>query len=372
MITPHRPLSSASRILLLTLLAVVTTFQSHPLIIGQTGHGETKPCIQGAGATFPNPLYQEWFRLYYESNNKFAFDYQSKGSGFGIQQITAETVDFAGSDAPMKDDQLKAAPRQILHIPTTMGAVVVTYNNPDFTEPLNLTPEALAGIYLGTIEKWNSPAIVWANPRLKLKDEDIAVVHRSDGSGTTFIFTDYLSKVSPKWKKDIGANASVNWPAGNGANGSEGVLNLINETPYSIGYVDYIYAKLGKMPMAPIQNSSGPFITPTLQSITEAGDSAAIPNDMRASITNPPGYGAYPIASFTYFLVYKEQTDKFKGKALADFLWWAIHDGQEKCAGLNYAPLPSLVVDRAEKQIDSMTFKDARLRIPAAGKSGNQ
>jgi phosphate transport system substrate-binding protein len=309
--------------------------------------------LQGAGATFPNPLYQKWFSEYNKITPNAKFDYQSIGSGGGIKQISAKTVDFGGTDAPMKDDELKAAPGEILHIPTVLGADVVTYNLPGVQAELKLTPEAIAGVFLGTIKKWNDPVIVATNPGVNLPTNDITVVHRSDGSGTTFVWTDYLSKISPEWKEKVGAGTSVNWPVGVGAKGNEGVTGQVKQTPYSLGYVELIYAEQNKMPYASVKNSSGEFIKPSLESITAAAAGAAgqIPDDLRVSITNAPGKDAYPISSFTYFLVYKNQDDQAKGKALVDFLWWAIHDGEQMAKTLLYAPLPAEVVTRAEQKI---------------------
>ena len=325
------------------------------------GGGDSGAPVQlnGAGATFPNPLYQKWFSEYNKANPNARFDYQSKGSGFGIQQIKAKTVDFAGSDAPMKDEDLKAASGPILHIPTVLGGVAVTYNAPDITGDLKLTPDALAGIYLGKIKKWNDPAIASANAGMTLPAKDITVVHRSDGSGTSFIFTDYLSKANPEWKEKVGANASVSWPAGNGANGSEGVIGMVKQTPYSIGYADVIYAVQQNLPVASIKNAAGDFVKPTLDSVTAAaaGSASSMPDDLRVSITNSPGGGAYPISSYTYLLVYQDQPDQAKGKALVKFLWWAIHDGEGFAKEKVYSPLPSEVVTKAEQKIKAITFQ---------------
>jgi phosphate transport system substrate-binding protein len=320
--------------------------------------------LQGAGATFPNPIYQKWFSEYNKITPNARFDYQSIGSGGGIKQVTARTVDFGGSDAPMKDEELKAAPSQILHIPTVLGAVVVTYNLPGVQAELKLTPEAMAGMYLGQIKKWNDPAIAVSNAGVNLPDKEITVVHRSDGSGTTFVWTDYLSKVSPEWKTKVGAGTAVNWPIGVGAKGNEGVTGQVKQTPYSLGYVELIYAEQTKLPVASIKNSAGEFVKPTLDSITAAaaGVAAEMPDDLRISITNAPGQNAYPISSFTYLLVYQEQPDQAKGKALVDFLWWATHDGQQMAKNLSYAPLPPEVVTKAEAKIKTITFQGKPLR----------
>jgi len=324
--------------------------------------GETR--MQGAGATFPNPIYQKWFSEYNKANPGVTFDYQSIGSGGGIKQITEKTVDFGGSDAPMTDDQLSKAQGQILHIPTVLGAVVLTYNIPGMTADLKFTPEAIAGIYLGKIKKWNDPVIGAANEGVALPANDITVVHRSDPSGTSFVFTDYLSKVSPEWKSGPGTGTAVQWPAGVGAKGNEGVTGQVKQTPNSIGYVELIYAEQNKLPTPAIKNAAGEWIKPTLDSTSAAAAGAVsqIPDDLRVSITNAPGAGAYPIASFTYLLVYKEQADQAKGKALVDFLWWATHDGEKMAKDMSYAPLPAEIVKKAEDKIKSITSQGKPLR----------
>ena len=328
---------------------------------GSSG-GEIK--IIGAGATFPNPLYQKWFSEYNKAHANVKFDYNSIGSGAGIQQVSEMTVDFGGTDAPMNDDALAKAKGEILHIPTVLGAVVITYNLPGVTAELKLTPEAIAGIFLGSVKKWNDPLIASANEGANLPSTDITVVRRSDGSGTTFVFTDYLSKVSPEWKGGPGAGTSVTWPVGLGAKGNEGVTGQIKQTPNSIGYTELIYAEQNKLPVVTIKNSAGQFIRPTLDSTTAAAASVAgqIPDDMRVSITNAPGATAYPISSYTYLLVYKEQPDEAKGKALVDFLWWAVHDGEQMARDLLYAPLPQEVVQKAEAKIKMITFQGKPLR----------
>jgi len=324
---------------------------------GTDANAEVK--LQGAGATFPNPLYQKWFSEYNKITPNAKFDYQSIGSGGGIKQITAKTVDFGGSDAPLKDEELKAAPAELLHIPTVLGAVVVTYNLPSVSAELKFTPEAIAGIYLGKITKWNDPAISGANPGVSLPDGQITVVHRSDGSGTSYVWTDFLSKVSPEWKDKVGTGVSLNWPVGVGAKGNEGVTGQVKQTPNSIGYVELIYADQNKLPYATVKNSAGEFVKPSLDSVTAAAAGAAnnMPDDLRVSITNAPGKDAYPISSFTYFLVYKEQQDQAKGKALVNFLWWSIHSGEQMAKGLLYAPLPPEVVTKAEQKIKSITYQ---------------
>ena len=329
-----------------------------------SGPSNSETRILGAGATFPYPLYQKWFSEYNKMHANVKFDYQSLGSGAGIKQISEKTIDFGGSDAPMKDEDLGKVQGRILHIPTVLGSVVITYNLPGVSTELKLTPEAIAGIFLGNIKKWNDPAIASSNEGVSFPANDITVVHRSDGSGTTFVFTDYLSKVSEGWKNGPGAGTAVQWPAGVGAKGNEGVTGQVKQTPNSIGYTELIYAAENNLPVASIKNAGGQFVRPTLDSTTAAAASAAgeIPDDMRVSITNAPGATAYPISSFTYLLVYKEQTDQLKGKALVDFLWWAIHDGEKMAREKQYAPLPEEVVKKAEAKIDSITYQGKPLR----------
>jgi phosphate transport system substrate-binding protein len=283
-------------------------------------------------------------------------NYQSLGSGAGIRQLTEGTVDFGASDLPMTDDQMKAMadakkPKP-LHFPTVLGAVVLTYNIPGVTGDLNLTPEAIAGIYLGTVTKWNDPKIASANPGVKLPATDIEVVHRSDGSGTSYIFTDYLSKISPEWKMKVGVNASVSWPLGLGGKGNEGVTGLVKQTPNSIGYVELIYAVQQKMPYANVKNASGKFVKASFTSVTAAAAAAKdMPDDFRVSITNGMGDGVYPISSFTWLLIPSEIKDPAKKKALAEFLAWMLTTGQKDCEGLSYAQLPKAVVAKEQKQI---------------------
>ena len=319
--------------------------------------------ITGAGATFPYPLYSKWFAEYNKLHPDIRFNYQSIGSGGGIQQVTAGTVDFGASDAPLTDEELAKIP-DVVHVPTVLGAVVVTYAAP--VEGLRLTPEALAGVFLGKITKWNDPAIAAANPGKKLPGDDIAVVHRSDGSGTTNIFTDYLSKVSPEWKEKVGAAKSVKWPVGLGAKGNEGVTGLVKQTPGSIGYVELAYAKQNKLPMASIRNRAGAFVTPTLESTSHAAAGVQMPADYRVSITDAEGKDAYPIASFTYLLVHRDLADPAKGQAIVHFLWWAEHDGQRYAAPLDYAPLPSAVVAKVEKTIQSITVQGKTVHVAAS------
>jgi phosphate transport system substrate-binding protein len=318
-----------------------------------TGVADDSLLINGAGATFPAPLYSKWFSDYNKLHPDLKFNYQSIGSGGGIKQITERTVDFGASDAPLTDEQLTKA-NGLLHIPTVMGAVVVTYNLPAVTS-LRLTPDVVAGIFLGKITKWNDPAIAKINGAAKLPDSAIAVVHRSDGSGTSAIFTDYLSKVSPDWQTQVGHATSVKWPVGLGGKGNEGVTGLIKQTPGSLGYVELAYARHNNLPAAAIQNKEGAFVEATMTSTSAAAAGVEIPDDFRVSITNASGKTAYPIASFTYILVFKDQADGRKGQAVTRFLWWAIHDGQKAAPALDYAPLPAPVIKKVEAKLKTMT-----------------
>ncbi|MEP6568368.1 MAG: phosphate ABC transporter substrate-binding protein PstS [Acidobacteriota bacterium] len=333
---------------------------------GQSGSGGPGGAItlQGAGATFPNPLYQKWVSEYGKANPNVRIDYQSIGSGGGIKQIQAQTVDFGASDAPMSDADLKAAPGELLHIPTVLGAVVVTYNVASVTEPLHLSPEVIADIFLGKIKKWDDPRIKQDNTGINLPATDITTVHRSDGSGTTYVFTDYLSKVSPEWKTTVGTDKSPKWPVGQGGKGNEGVTGQIKQQPNTIGYVELAYAVQNKLPVALIRNASGKFVEPSIDAVTAAAASASAqtPDDLRVSITNSAGQNAYPISSYTYILAYKDQKNADKGKALVDFLWWGIHDGEQHAKDLQYAPLPAEIVKRAEAKINSITSGGKPLR----------
>ncbi len=301
--------------------------------------------INGAGATFPYPIYSKWFDEYHKTHPNVEINYQSIGSGGGIRQVTEHTVFFGASDGPMTDQQVKAAPG-ILHFPTVLGAVVPVYNIPGFTGELKFTGELLANIYLGKVAKWNDGAIASLNPGVKLPSTDITVVHRSDGSGTTYIFVDYLSKLSPEWKSKVGVATSVNWPAGVGGKGNEGVAGLVTQTPGSIGYVELIYALQNKISYGTVKNVAGDYVKASVESVTAAaaGAAANMPADFRVSITNAPGKAAYPISSFTWLLLYENPTDKAQAKTMVDFVKWALSDGQKYCAGLGYAPLPASVV----------------------------
>jgi phosphate transport system substrate-binding protein len=316
--------------------------------------------INGAGATFPNPIYSKWFDVYHQKHSNIQFNYQPVGSGAGIRQVTDGTVDFGASDGPMTDEQLKAFQSkhgfELLHFPTVLGAVVPTYNVPGVTASLNFTPEALAGIYLGKITKWNDPAISGVNKGVNLPAQDIVVVHRSDGSGTTYIWTDYLSKISDEWKSKVSKSTSVNWPVGLGGKGNEGVTGLVKQTPDSIGYVELIYAVQNNIPYGAVKNSSGGFIKADLASVTAAAAGAAkdMPDDFRVSITNAPGKTAYPISSFTWLLIPAKIQDATKRDAIKGFLKWMIADGQSYCEQLSYAKLPKEVVQKEDKAISKV------------------
>jgi phosphate transport system substrate-binding protein len=316
--------------------------------------------INGAGATFPYPMYSKWFDEYHKKDANLQINYQSIGSGGGIKQVTEGTVDFGASDGPMNDEQLKAFQDKhgfaILHFPTVMGADVPTYNIPGVSAELNFTPEALAGVFLGKITKWNDPAIAGANKGVNLPGNDIVVVHRSDGSGTTYIWTDYLSKVSDDWKNKVGKGTSVNWPVGLGGKGNEGVAGLVKQTPNAFGYVELIYAVQNKMPYGKVKNSSGTFIKADLAGVTAAAAGAAkdMPDDFRVSITNAPGKTAYPISSFTWLLIPAKFSDSSKRDAMKGFIKWMLTEGQNQTEALSYAKLPKEVVSKEMKSLNSI------------------
>src|SRR5277367_764234 len=310
--------------------------------------GETTQ-LNGAGATFPYPMYSKWFSEYNKLHPDVQINYQSIGSGGGIRQVLNGTVDFGASDGPMTDEQLKEAKFKILHIPTVLGAVVPAYNVPGISGEVKFTPEALAGIFLGKVQNWNDPAIAKANPGVNFPNQSIIVVHRSDGSGTSYIFTDYLSKISPDWESTVGKGASPKWPVGLGGKGNEGVAGQIRQLPGSIGYIELIYAVENKIPYGSVKNAAGNFVKASLDGVTEAAASVkAMPADFRVSITNAPGKTAYPISSFTWLLIPEAAKDAKKGKILADFLDWMLTDGQKMTAQLSYAPLPAGVVEKVK------------------------
>ncbi|HEY2410308.1 MAG TPA: phosphate ABC transporter substrate-binding protein PstS [Polyangiaceae bacterium] len=317
--------------------------------------------LNGAGATFPYPLYSKWIAEYNKQNPTIKINYQSIGSGGGIRQITAGTVDFGATDAPMTDDETKQAPAKIFHIPATIGAVVLVYNLPDVSGTLNITPDVLSQIYLGKIKKWNDPKLKADNKDLKLPASDISVVYRTDGSGTTAIFTGYLAKVSSEWKDSVGAGKSVKWPAGLGAKGNEGVTGQVKTTPGAIGYVERAYASQNKLPMAALKNLAGKFVSPTIEAMSAAAEGVEMPNELFVSISNAAGEKAYPITGYSYLLVYENAKDNVKGEALAKFVWWGTHDGQKFANDLDYAPLPAAVVTRVEARLKELRSGDKKL-----------
>ncbi len=318
-------------------------------VVGQT-------TLNGAGATFPYPMYSKWFSEYHKIHPDVQINYQSIGSGGGIQQVTAATVDFGASDMPMTDGQLAAAQTnlktKVLNIPTVLGADVPAYNVPGVSGEVKFTPDMLAEIFLGRISNWNDPAISAANPGIKFPNQDIIIVHRSDGSGTTFIWTDYLSKVSPDWKAQVGSGTSVKWPKGMGGKGNEGVAGFIRQLPGSLGYIELIYAQQNNIPYGSVRNAAGVFLKASLEGVTAAAASAPkMPADFRVSITNAPGKDAYPVSSFTWLLIPQQSKDPAKGKMLADFLNWMVNDGQKLTSALSYAPLPDNVAAKVKETI---------------------
>ncbi len=323
------------------------------LTVAMLATAEGQVLLNAAGATFPYPIYSKWFDVYHKDHPNVQINYQSIGSGGGIRQLIDKTVDFGASDGPMTDDQLKQASVPILHFPTVLGADVPSYNLSGVSAELNFTPDALSGIFLGKITKWNDPAIASANPGVKLPSDDIVVVHRSDGSGTTYIWTDYLSKVSPEWQQKVGKGTSVNWPVGLGGKGNEGVSALVQQTPDAIGYIELIYAIQNHLPYGKVRNSSGAFVKADLTSVSAAAAAAAkfMPDDFRVSITDPEGKAAYPISSFTWLLIPTKFSDATKRDAVKDFLKWMMTDGQQECEALSYAKLPKEVVAKEMKAI---------------------
>lgn len=320
-----------------------------------TGVG-AQTTITGAGATFPYPIYSKWFDEYRRLHPDVQINYQSIGSGGGIRQIQAGTVDFGATDGPMTDAQIAKAAVKVLHLPTVLGAVVPIYNVAGVGQPVRFTPDALVGIFLGSITKWNDPSIAKANPGVTLPGADIVVVHRSDGSGTTYVWTDYLSKVSDAWKTKVGRNTAVRWPVGLGGKGNEGVTGLVKQTPNAIGYVELVYALQNKLAFGMVQNPAGTFIKADLPSVTEAAAAAvkSMPGDFRVSITAAPGARAYPVSSFTWLLVPQQPADPRKGAALVAFIRWALSDGQKMAETLGYAPLPAEVVARELETLKSI------------------
>ena len=308
--------------------------------------------LNGAGATFPYPMYSKWFSEYHKAHQDVQINYQSIGSGGGIRQVLAGTVDFGASDGPMSDEQLSQSKTKILHVPTVLGAVVPAYNIPGVTGEIKFTPQALAGIYLGKITSWNDAALTSVNPGINLPNSPIVVIHRSDGSGTTFIFTDYLSKVSSEWQGQVGKGTSVKWPVGLGGKGNEGVAGMIRQMQGAIGYIELIYAVQNKIPYGTVKNAGGEFVKASLESVTAAAGSVKnMPADFRVSITNAPGKDAYPISSFTWLLIPAQSKEPAKGKIIADFLNWMVDSGQSMTADLTYAPLPPSVAAKVKEEI---------------------
>jgi phosphate transport system substrate-binding protein len=315
--------------------------------------GANAQSINGAGATFPYPIYSKWFSEYSQTNPNVKINYQSIGSGGGIRQVSEGTVDFGATDGPMSDQQLKDAKIKVMHIPTVLGAVVPVYNIPGVNKDLNFSSDVIADVYLGKISKWNDPRITKDNPGVNLPDKSILPVYRSDGSGTTFIFTDFLSKVSPDWATKVGHSTSVKWPTGIGQKGNEGVAGMVRQSPYSFGYVELIYAETNKMSFGAVRNASGKFLKASTAGVTAAAAAAAktMPADYRVSITNAPGADSYPISSFTWLLIPIHSTDPAKAAALAGFLGWMLDHGESEAAALTYAPLPKQVQDMVRKSI---------------------
>jgi phosphate transport system substrate-binding protein len=314
---------------------------------------QAQTLINGAGSTFDNPAFMMWKEAYAKQDKEVQINYQSVGSGAGIKQLTAQTVDFGASDAPMTDDAMKAAPGKILHIPVVAGAVVITYNVPG-NPKLMFDDATLAGIYLGTITKWNDPKIAALNSGVKLPSDDIIVVHRADGSGTTFIFTDYLTAVSKDWATKVGKSTSVSWPTGLGGKGNEQVAANVKQNPGAIGYVELAYATQNKLPVAELKNAAGKFVAPSPESVSKAMATATIPEDFRFSMVNAPGEGSYPISGASWVLLYEKQADAKKGKMLVNFLKWCVTEGQKSSPQLAYAPLPESVQERAVKLLDTV------------------
>jgi len=317
--------------------------------------------LTGAGATFPYPLYSKWISEYNKLNPNVKINYQSIGSGGGIRQITTNTVDFGATDAPMKADEARQAPGKLFHIPATIGAVVIAYNLPEVTAALKLTPEVLVGIYAGKIRMWNDPKIKADNPAAKLPAKDISVVYRTDGSGTTAVFTDYLGKVSPEWQEKVGVGKVVNWPTGLGAKGNEGVTGQVKTTPYTIGYVERAYASQNKLPMAELKNKAGKFVAPSIEAMSAAAGAVEMPEELFVSLSNADGEAVYPITSYSYLLVYEDAKDAFKGEALAKYLWWGLHDGQRFSKDLDYAPIPAKVLTKIEARLRELRSGDKKL-----------
>ena len=334
---------------------ILKTILLCPALVGISVTASAQMLINGAGATFPYPIYSKWFSEYARVDPAIRINYQSIGSGGGQKQILEQTVDFGASDGPMSDENLAKAPGKLLHIPTVAGADVLTYNLPR-SPKLKVDGPTIVDIFMGKITRWNDRRLADQNPGVQLPDLDMVVVHRSDGSGTTYIWVDFLSSVSKEWNTKVGRGASVNWPAGLGGKGNEGVAGQIKQLPGAVGYVELIYAKQNKLPYADVKNAAGNYITPSLESITEALSTAKIPDDFRFSMVNAPGEKAYPIAGTTWLLVYEQQKDAGKGKKLVEFLNWAINQGEGMAAALDYAPLPDEVKHRVLERIKTIKY----------------
>jgi phosphate transport system substrate-binding protein len=336
-----------------------TRFVALAALLGAAVPAAAQVQLNGAGATFPKIIYENWMLAYNQAHSDVKLNYQAIGSGGGIRQFSDGTVDFGGTDAPMTDSAITAISGNVLHIPTVMGAVVIAYNLQGLSQPVKFTPDVLADIFLGKITNWNDARLASINPGVKLPTQDIIVVHRSDGSGTSFVFTDYLSKVSPDWQQKVGKGTSPNWPVGLGGRGNDGVSATVTQTPGAIGYIELAYALINKTPFGTLKNSSGNWITPSLESVTAAAAGAMKdmgPNtDFRVSITNAPGAQAYPISSFTWLLVHKQYGDTPKARTLVQFIWWAETDGQAKAPELGYAPLPKELRPWIEARLKTIT-----------------
>lgn len=326
--------------------------------------GLTQVRLNGAGATFPNIIYQNWVLTYNQKFDNIELNYQSIGSGGGIRQFSDRTVDFGGSDAPMTDSAIAAIGGNVLHIPTVLGAVVPTYNLPGLAGTVKFTPQVLAGIFLGEITRWNDARIASVNAGVTLPNQDLLVVHRSDGSGTTYVWTDYLAKVSPTWRQKVGRGTSVNWPVGLGGRGNEGVSATVRQTPGAIGYAELGYAIINKLQYGQVQNRAGTFVTPSLESVTAAATGAmadmGAATDFRVSITDPAGPQSYPVASFTWIMIRRTYPDAAKARELMKFLWWALNDGQAQAPRLGYAPLPTAMLPWIRARLESITGPDNR------------
>ena len=324
-----------------------------------SGSGEKTVLLNGAGATFPNIIYQKWITDYNASHPGVQLNYQSIGSGGGIAQFTGGTVDFGASDAPMNDSEIAAVQGNVVHIPTVLGGVVPTYNLPSVTETIRFSPEVLADIFRGAITRWDDIRLKSGNPGVTLPPRPIIVIHRSDGSGTTYIFTGFLSDVSPDWQSAIGQGKSVNWPVGIGSKGNEGVSATVQQTPGAIGYVELGYAMINRMPVGAVRNHDGNFVTPDISTVSAAaaGKMAELTpdTDFRVSVLNAPGERTYPIASFTWLLLRKDYDDAVKARALIDFVWWALTEGQQAAPELGYAPLPDEIKPWIRAKLETIT-----------------